>query len=56
MNKEDLSPKNDVIFKRLFGNTNKEELLKDFLEGILDIKIKSVELRKRNTTITRNNR
>ena len=49
MNKEELLPNNDVIFKRLFGKSKKTELLKDFIEGVLDIEIKSIELRKRNT-------
>ena len=52
--KVELTPKNDVIFRRLFAKQNKERLLKDFLEGILNIKIKYLELRKGNTIITGN--
>ena len=51
--KEELTPKNDVIFRRLFSKQNKEKLLKDFLEAILKIKIERLELRKRNTIIAR---
>lgn len=39
-----MTPKNDFIFKRLFGTVGKEKLIKDFLEAILEIKIESVEL------------
>ena len=44
--KEILTPKNDIIFKKLFGKRGNEEIVKDFLEAILDIKIRSVELGK----------
>jgi len=37
-------PKNDIVFKRLFGSVGSEVILKDLLEAILDTKIKSVEL------------
>ena len=56
MNKEELLPNNDVVFKRLFGKAKKTELLKDFIEGVVDIEIKSLELRKRNSDFARNNR
>ena len=39
-----ITPKNDRVFKRLFGNVGSEEILKDFLESILDISIKTVKL------------
>ena len=45
-NKEILTPTNDVIFKRLFGQKGKEKIVKDFLEAILDTEIESVELEK----------
>ena len=34
-----ITPKNDIIFKKIFGSKGNEEILKDFLESILDIKI-----------------
>ena len=37
-----MTPKRDFIFKKLFGTVGKERLVKDFLEAILDIKIKSL--------------
>lgn len=39
-----LTPKNDYIFKRIFGTKGKEEIVKSLLEAILDIKIKTLEL------------
>ena len=39
-----ITPKRDVIFKRIFGVKGNEGILKDFLESILDIKIDSLEL------------
>ena len=42
--KGELTPKNDIIFKRLFGKKGNEEIVKDFLEAVLDIKIESVEI------------
>ena len=51
MSKEKLSvlsqkatPKEDLVFKKLFGSKGNEGILKDFLEYILDIKIKSIKL------------
>lgn len=41
-----MTPKNDIIFKKLFGTVGREKMVKDFLEAILDLKIKSVELGK----------
>ena len=34
-----VTPKNDIVFKRIFGAKGNEEILKDFLEAILNIKI-----------------
>ena len=39
-------PKNDVIFKNLFSKIGNEDLLKEFLEEILRIKIKKIEIQK----------
>ena len=40
----DITPKKDIVFKRLFGSKGNEEILKDFLESILDTKIESLVL------------
>ena len=37
-----VTPKNDIAFKRIFGTKGNEEILKDFLEAILNIKIASL--------------
>ena len=37
-----VTPKNDIAFKRIFGTKWNEEILKDFLEAILNIKIASL--------------
>lgn len=37
-------PTKDVVFKRIFGDKGREEILKSFLESILEIKIDSLEL------------
>ena len=37
-----VTPKNDIVFKRIFGAKGNEEILKDFLEAILNIKIASL--------------
>ena len=39
-------PKNDVIFKNLFSKVGNEDLLKEFLEEILGIKINKIEIQK----------
>lgn len=39
-----LTPKNDIVFKRIFGTKGNEKILKDFLEAILDIEIESLDL------------
>ena len=38
----EVTPKNDIAFKRIFGAKGNEEILKDFLEAILNIKIASL--------------
>lgn len=40
------TPKNDYIFKRIFGDIGCEGILKDFLEAVLDIEIENVKLGK----------
>jgi len=47
-------PKNDRVFKRLLGQKGDEEGLKDFLESILGINIKSLEFNQ-NTELMGNN-
>ena len=42
--KNTITPKNDIIFKKIFGQKGNEGILKDFLEGILNIKIESLEV------------
>ena len=45
MNKNvELQLTNDYIFKRLFSKKGNEDILKDLLEGILEISIKEVEV------------
>ena len=39
-----ITPKRDLVFKRLFGSKGNEDILKDFLESILDVKIESLGL------------
>jgi len=41
-----MTPKNDLIFKKLFGTVGRESMVKDFLEAILETSIKSVTLGK----------
>ena len=36
------SKKNDIAFKRIFGSKGNEEILKDFLEYVLERKIKNI--------------
>ncbi len=42
----EISPKQDIVFKLLFGSieSEKQGILKGFLESILDIKIDSLSL------------
>ena len=42
--KLELQLTNDYIFKRLFSKKGNEDILKDLLEGILEIPIKEVEV------------
>lgn len=46
-----MTPKRDFIFKKLFGTVGKERLVKDFLEAILNIKIKSLTLGQETTLL-----
>ena len=39
-----ITPKNDIVFKKIFGAKGNEGILKDFLESILDIKIESLKV------------
>ena len=39
-----ITPKNDIVFKRIFGKRGNEEILKSFLESILDVKITDLTL------------
>ena len=39
-----LDPKNDYVFKRIFGHVGNEDITKDLLSAILGEKITSVEL------------
>lgn len=41
---EHITPKNDIVFKKIFGSKGNEKILQDFLESILDIKIGSLIL------------
>ena len=43
-NNLEITPKNDLVFKRLFGAKGNEGILKDLLESILDIEIDSLVL------------
>ncbi len=39
-----ITPKNDIVFKRIFGKKGNESILKDFLESILEIEIESLSV------------
>ena len=41
---KEITPKEDIVFKRLFGSVGSENILRGLLEAILDIKIERVEL------------
>ena len=43
-NNLEITPKNDLVFKKLFGTKGNEGILKDLLESILDIEIDSLVL------------
>ncbi len=38
---------NDYVFKRVFAKEGNEDILKDFLEAILDIEIQKIEVQNR---------
>ncbi len=40
----EITPKRDIVFKKIFGSKGNEGILKDFLESILEMKIKSLSL------------
>ena len=40
----EITPKIDMVFKRIFGSPKNKDILKDFLESILEIEIKDVNL------------
>lgn len=42
--KKKITPKQDLIFKKLFGTKGNEGILKDFLESVLEIEISEVNL------------
>lgn len=44
--KKCMTPKNDVVFRLLFGQAGSEDITKDFLEGVLDTRIKAISLGK----------
>ena len=39
-----ITPKHDIVFKKIFGTKGNEGILKSFLESILDIEIESLEV------------
>ena len=41
-----LTPKNDIIFKKIFGSKGNEVILKDFLSSIIEEPIKEIEVEK----------
>jgi len=41
-----LTPKNDIIFKKIFGSKGNEVILKDFLTSIIEEPIKEIEVEK----------
>ena len=41
-----LTPKNDIIFKKIFGTEGNELILKDFLSSIIEEPIKQIEVEK----------
>ena len=44
--KNELTLKDDIVFKAFFARKGNEEFLKDFLEALLKIEIKEIEIRK----------
>lgn len=47
-----LSPKLDIVFKRMFGDENNKDILQDFLKTYLDIEANEKDLILKNTEIT----
>lgn len=43
---KELTPKNDIIFKKIFGSKGNEDILKDLISAILEEDIKEVEIQK----------
>ena len=43
---KELTPKNDIIFKKIFGSKGNEDILKDLISAILEEEIKEVEIQK----------
>ena len=39
-----VTPKMDIVFKKIFGTPKNIDILKDFLESVLDTKIKKLKL------------
>lgn len=44
--KKEFTPRTDIIFKNIFGKECNESVLEDFLEGILEEKVKIIKLQK----------
>lgn len=42
----ELTPKNDIIFKKIFGTIGNEDILRDFLSAVLEKDIEEVEIQK----------
>ena len=51
MNQKELlmTPRNDFIFQKIFAKKENEEMLKELLEGILEIKINKIKAVKEMT-------
>lgn len=43
---KELTPKNNIIFKKIFGSKGNEDILKDLISAILEEDIKEVEIQK----------
>ena len=42
--RELLNPKNDYVFKRIFGYKGNENITKDFLNSVIDDEVEEVDL------------
>ena len=49
INNETYNMKSDIIFKEVFSKPGNEDILIDFLEGILDLKITKLEVLKESS-------